>query len=301
MALLISGINLLYVANNDKDSLDVKRFDTMPETIDVCNLGSSHGRSSFYYINHPGIQSFNFAFIAQSLSYDYRLLAYYQDRLTEGSIVFIPISYFSFFGIDETELSDFVAKNKRYYPILPKNYIKEYDFISYLCTVPFPAVGAGTNMISAFLKKNEPSDNANTVYTTNAADAAENASGAYWRHLVNNRQDENGNLILQDGEVQAVYDIIDLCRSKNAIPILVTTPFLQEYTDYVMQQRPDYLPYFYDIVNRISEDTNTPYLDYAFDERFKNDYSLFKDCDHLNENGAILFTDIVLNDIKDIT
>ena len=135
MALLISGINLLYVANNDKDSLDVKRFDTMPETIDVCNLGSSHGRSSFYYINHPGIQSFNFAFTAQSLSYDYRLLAYYQDRLTEGSIVFIPISYFSFFGIDETELSDFVAKNKRYYPILPAsavpsaaaNSIPKYD------------------------------------------------------------------------------------------------------------------------------------------------------------------------------
>ena len=300
LGLLVSGINFLYVSKADDDSLGTARFNEMPETIDVCNLGSSHGMYSFVYTEYADLGTFNFGFNAQTLSYDYRLLHYYQDHLTEGSIVFIPMSYQSFFGIDETHLPDFASKNKRYYPILPRSYIKNYNFIEYLCTVPFPSISAGTKVISVLLQKDNTAKE-ETIKTADMLDLQDNASTTYWRQLVHNRRDQDGNLLLHEGEIQAAYDIINLCRSKKAIPILVTTPFLQEYTDYVRQRRPDFLPYFYDIVNQISEDTDTPYLDYSFDERFKNDYSLFMDCDHLNKNGGILFTDIVLNDIKNVT
>lgn len=301
LGLLVSGINFLYISKANDDSMGTDRFKYMPETIDICNLGSSHGNRSFVYTEHTDLSTFNFGHNAQTLSYDYRLLDFYQDHLSEGSVVFIPISYFSFFGTDETELSDFESKNKRYYLILPKSHIKEYDFITYLCTVPFPATSAGAKLFITLFKKDDSAPKKESIRTADMLDLSENVSTAYWKHFINNRLDSNGNLLLNDIEVQAVYDIIDLCRSKNAIPILVTTPLLQEYTDLVIQKHPDFLPYFYDIVNHISEDTGTLYLDYAFDERFKNDYSLFMDCDHLNTNGAILFTDIVLNDIKNIT
>lgn len=295
---LVCGINGLYILKDDTDPLDVERFEAMPDTLHICNLGSSHGRLAFNYSETPDVGAFNFALSAQTLSYDYRMLSHYQDRLAEGCVVFIPVSYFSFFGHDETELADFESKNERYYHLLPRELIKEYDLITYLCTVPFPAVGAGTNAIKVFLPKEPASNTGTTIRTADMIDIAENGHSAYWKHLVHNRQDADGNLIFQETELEALYDIIALCKSIGAVPILVTTPYLAEYTDQVLKNMPEFLPYFYSIIDQVSKDTDTPYYDYAFDDRFQHDYSLFRDADHLNKTGALLFTSILLEEVQ---
>ena len=41
-------------------------------------------------------------------------------------------------------------------------------------------------------------------------------------------------------------------------------------------------------------------FDYSLDKRFANDHGLFMDGDHLNRNGARIFTDILLKDGKEI-
>ena len=105
-------------------------------------------------------------------------------------------------------------------------------------------------------------------------------------------------MLLLEEEVQSLYAIIELCKEIGAIPVLVTTPYLAEYTDLVVENQPEFLPYFYSLVKKVSEDTETPYYDYAFDQRFQHDYSLFKDSDHLNQYGALVFTEILLQETK---
>lgn len=295
LCLIVASINCLYVSMDNADSYGIRPFEQMPYDIQVCNLGSSHGRRAFDYSGQTDLVTFNFAFTAQSLSYDYRLLYHYQDHLARGCVVYIPVSYFSFFGKSETELADFKSKNKRYYHILPKELIREYDFLTYVCTVVFPAVGAGTEMLKVFFGKADAGRDI-TLITADTIEIDNYARNAYKRHLVTDRQDENGNLIYRDDEVEALYSIIALCKEIGAIPILVTTPYLAEYTDQVTINQPEFLPYFYSLVQQVAEETQTPYWDYAFDERFQKDYSLFMDADHLNKAGALTFTEILLRE-----
>lgn len=295
---LVGILNFAYISLDTADSYDIARFDTMPEQIQVCNLGSSHGRRALDYSGLDTISGFNFAFTAQSLDYDYRLLTHYQDRLAPGCLVIIPVSYFSFFGKDETQLADFASKNERYYNILPRGLIKEYDFLTYLCTVPFPAVGAGTDMFKVLQGGSSGAEEDITLITADTIDVAQNARNAYQRHLGAQRRDESGDLLLLEGEVQALYDIIGLCREIGAVPVLLTTPYLAEYTDLVTENAPDFLPYFYSILEQVSQDTGTPYYDYAFDPRFRDAYSLFMDADHLNQAGARYFTELFLEELR---
>lgn len=299
LGMIISAINGLYMVMDTSDSHDVAHYKTMPDEIQICNLGSSHGRHSFEYSNLRGVPTFNFAFTAQSLSYDYRLLTHYQDHLAQGCIVFIPVSYFSFFGKSETELEDFASKNERYYHILPKGLIKNYDVMTYLFTVQFPAVGAGTDAVKVLLGKMNNRQEDISLRTADMIDVEYDAYSAYQRHFVTNKRNEDGSLILMKEEVQALRDIIGLCKTIGAIPVLVTTPLLSEYTDQVLKNEPEFLPKFYEIVDQVVSETGAAYYDYAFDSRFQNAYSLFMNADHLNKTGAMLFTDIILEDIRE--
>ena len=53
----------------------------------------------------------------------------------------------------------------------------------------------------------------------------------------------------------------------------------------------------YRMLCEIAERLGVPYYNYHQDPRFFGDLSLFRDVDHLNENGASLYTRCVIHDI----
>ena len=133
VAVVILGINGIYMskAANIDDGSEVHKFTYVPDSIDICNFGSSHGVHSYYYADLEDTYScFNFALDSQWLSYDERILDYYSHCLHEESVVIIDISYFACYGLAETEYEDFEAKNNRYYSFLPPQYIKEYELFN---------------------------------------------------------------------------------------------------------------------------------------------------------------------------
>lgn len=109
--------------------------------------------------------------------------------------------------------------------------------------------------------------------------------------------DENGNRIINKEYLNSLYSMIDLCKTKNAIPILVTTPYLNEYRDTVIDNAPGFLDDFYMMIDNVVKDTGVKYYDYSNDSRFCDNYELFLDVDHLNHEGAVKFVDILMNDI----
>lgn len=301
LSVITVGVNVLYRSIlNEKDSNDTVKFDDIPEQIQICNLGSSHGRDSFNYnmLSDVGYTCFNFALGAQLFSYDYRVLEYYQNKLTDGCIVFIPVSYFSLFGIEETAQSSFPSRNKRYYEFLPAAYIKEYDLKTRLFVKFGPALTEYEmlpyNIIHFFFL-----DGWEDVRdrTTSELKIQGMVDRRIEEHCVTERLDENGNRIFNQEEIAALYEIITLCRNLNAVPVLITTPYLSEYTDGIAASHPDLYDDFYGIMERVVADTGVAYYDYARDARFASDYSLFMDADHLNRTGAEKFTGILMEEV----
>lgn len=288
------AINVTYIQKDTSDEDGVKKFQSVPENIKICNFGSSHGLYGFNYDNVADYTCFNFGLVSQSLSYDYKILYYYQDKISKDAIVFIPISYFSFWH-DEITNDDFFAKNKRYYKFLPPSLIKEYDIKTDFYEHYFPSLIAYEKLRMVLFSERKNSD-ISTIETADSINIEANAMEAYIRHIVKH-VDEDGNRIVNQDELDALYYMIDLCKEIGATPILITTPYLSEYTDIIKRNSPDFYTEFYGLLDKIVEEKDVVYFDYAMDKRFSTDYSLFMNADHLNNNGAKKFVGILLEEV----
>lgn len=291
LCVCIVGLNNIYMHLNPSDSDYVKKFNNVPSNIEICNLGSSH---SLFGYNYEDIEDdytcFNFALTSQTPSYDYRIMQYYEDKLQEGCIVFINVSYFSFIGIDEEQGDDFDSKNQRYYHFLPSEYIKNYNFFTDLFVAKLPILNARIDLIEVILDRKKDG-HTNWEQTTNSIDVQSDSEAAYNRHLVKNKIDENGNVIINSKELDAVYAMIDMCKENGWKPVLVTTPFLEEYSNQVWTKSPEFIPLFYSIIDKMAEETDIDYFDYSRDAEFATRYDYFMNSDHLNKEGARILVD----------
>lgn len=288
-------INYIYI---QRDSKSIK-FLNIPDQVQVCNFGSSHGLYGYNYVDvEMEYVCFNFALDSQSLSYDYRILYTYQDKIAKGAIVFIDISYFAPYGIPETEYESFESKNQRYYLFLPENQIKNYKLKVDL-SKKFRSLSVGPLNIGYRLLRPVKIDDYGDYWlrTADMIDVEADAQAAYRRHCVEGKVDDDGELIYNEEEMQALHDMITLCRDLEATPILVTAPYLSEYIDAISEGSPKFLDEFYSWINMVAQKENVQYYDYSKDIRFSSRYDLFINADHLNKEGARQFTDILICEV----
>lgn len=298
---VITGFcNALYV-RAVRGTREEDKFLDVPYGIEICNLGSSHGVNAYRYEDTGDIVCFNFALGAQTLSYDLRIIEYYQSRLADGARVIITISPFSFYGKDETYMANFPSKNRRYYTFLPSQYIKEYDaktsfYIKYLPLLAASIDSDITDLLNKMLASNNAEEEAELRGTTPEKAIADGML-SYNQYIVE-RQKQDGNMLYNQTEVEALYKIIELCQSKSFEPVMITTPFLNEFNDTVAENAPEFYENYYTIINEVITRTGVQYFDYSRDERFSEDYSLFKgDAVHMNKKGGVLFTKTVLQEV----
>lgn len=244
-------INTAYKKLDGSDSDYTKKFETIPSSIKICNFGSSHGLYGFNYEAVKEIDCFNFALTSQTLSYDRRLFDYYKDKIAQNAVVFFPISYFSFFGNDERMEDAFEEKNKRYYRILPPQMIKNYDLKTDIYVNNLPALSAGENLIKGLWNRYENTND--EIWSKIASDrnVKQEAEAAYKRHILKNKFDKNGNRIINREEIDALVYMIKRCQDIGATPVLITTPFLKEYTDEIRKKDVGFFDEFYGLMNEI--------------------------------------------------
>lgn len=287
--------NWLYIKS---DPLEVNKFHNVPDSIYLCNIGASH---SLYGFNYEDVSrqytTFNFGLPAQSHYYDRNILEYYKDNLAKGSIVFITVSYPMLFGLDETHNADFASKNLRYYFFLPKNYIREYNFLTDIkcMLVPFSCSTNFGDILAGILSKDKKSDEWKQGITPEKASVS--AKNALINHTVTNKVDENGKIIHSDEAVRSICDMIVMCKDIGVTPVLVTPPFTNEYNSIIKEKATEFYNEFYKIIKEIQAYTGVSYYNYSEDVRFEDNYDLFLDADHLSKEGARLFTDILIEEI----
>lgn len=299
--LIVAAITLLLnqiFVKRFQISPGIAKFNNIPEQLEICNFGSSHGYFGFNYEDvSDRYKCFNFALTEQVLSYDYRLFCEYGNHIVKGTVVFIPVSYFSLWGEEESYNARFEAKNKRYYYILPPELIKDYSLGTDILVRKIPILGESNGRVLKTLLGIPINDEEALRQTATEIDVEQSAEKAYYGHIIKYKFDEEGSRIQNEEEISALYELIAGCKEKGAIPILITTPYLKEYTDKVKSEAPDFYDEFYRMLDKIVKDTGVKYYDYAFDERFWKSYELFRDADHLNSEGAKKFVDVLLEEV----
>lgn len=296
---IIAPIHFVFMKNYvDVDSDYKNKFYDVPYDIEICNFGSSHGLYGYNYDNiDDKYTCFNFALSSQALTYDYRILQNYKNHLKEGAYVFIPVSDFILFGTRQENIDGYLEKNQRYYYFLPPRSIENFDIEKYIYT-KLPWLNCTNNeLLDVLLNRNDK-----TVKVIFRED------GTTYGECVNDTKERTGQRILdKDGwyyykkvnnqELDALYNMIDLCKELNVIPILVTMPMTGAYSETINEMNPEFFDVYYNLMNKIVEENNVMYVDYRYDERLSDNYDLFDDSDHLNDFGAREFVDILIKEV----
>ncbi len=303
---ITAGVNAAYVwvTGVGKTTPDWEKFRNVPQDIEICNFGSSHGWVGFDYESVSNRICFNFALGSQNLSYDYSVMQQYQNHLKEGGVVFLPISYFSFYGVPETEESLFESRNMRYYHFLKPKYVHSYSVSGHtnaLMSAYLPAVSDPVETIRVLLGVLRDGDFVDPPQggsaEMNMRDLAETAVDG---HLFQGKCDQQGNRIINQTYIDSLKAMIALCRARQCRPILITTPFALEYQEEVRASAPGFLEEHRQFIRKLAEEEGVEYYDYAEDARFSSNHDLFRDADHLNETGAKLFTKTLLGEVLGI-
>lgn len=294
--LIILGLNRPYEKINDPKYSDILKFDGLGTwycEIHIGNLGSSHGVCDFRYddIAERGYVCFNFANTSQSYDYDYAILKEFGQYMEPESVLFIPVSYFSF-NNEVVNSAEAEAMSVRYYRFLSPKNIPGYDPYVDLVTHRLPILSAGEDIVKLFPQLH-------TALTVHAAEDggideaafANMAQERYSRHF------DNKEAYFLPERVEELYDIIAYCQEHDITPVLITTPFSKPYLDLVS---PEFLDEFQTTVAKIASDTGTNYYDYSHDERFYANLVHFSDADHLTEDGALYFTDILWEEVPEL-
>lgn len=232
IVLIVLPINELYESKSYNDGSEEAKFHTVPDNIQICNFGSSHGVHSYYYEDlEDEYTCFNFSLDSQSLSYDERILDAYQDKLASGGVVIIDISFFACWGYPETEGDSFESLNKRYYKFLPAELIKNFDLYTYIMVGKLPVLSAGplsaaSIILSSTWDGTEVKSYPQIDTVVDTSKLAEDTEASCQRHIFQSKRDENGELFFNEEEIQALYDMVAICKEHDVTPLFVTVPYL---------------------------------------------------------------------------
>lgn len=297
---LIYQLNKDYRPINDDNYLDLVNYNylgTEYKDIQIANVGSSHGAYNFDYTAYTeqGYSCFNFGNVSQSYNYDYAILKEYGNNIVPGSVLFIPVSYFSFNNevVNDKEKE---ALSIKYYRILSPENVPDYDPYVDLVTYRLPILSAGKD-ITKLINKWFPSLPSLSIIAyaadndINVEEFAAKANSRYSRHFDNKEE------YFLPERIRDLYDIIDYCREHDITPVLITTPFSSFYYDQISAE---FLEQFHDTVNTVAHDTGVNYYDYSHDERFRDHLELFSDSDHLNGEGARCFMEVLADEVTEL-
>lgn len=272
------------VYRNLERTEDTEKFRDMPESIDIAVFGASHGAADFKE-TPEGAVMFNFALSSQTPQYDLAVLRQFQDRVSPGGLVILTVSYLSPYWTDTEK--QFQEKQPRYYRVLSPGNIVNVDRGRYWLERLSPLLTLEPkDLVSAFLVRPEliPTSDERSGHTQlsaeKLADEQNRIQRYHWPSISPVYPDVNPVMWA------AFHDLLDLCQEKSWNAVLVTPPYLEDYSACFPE---GFYESFLLRMEALSREYGVPYLDYSHDPSFAMRYDLYKDIDHLNLEGAAVF------------
>lgn len=290
---LLVGVNALYVRTDYYINLNgMDKYRHVPEHLDIVSFGSSHAEFGFCWDEvYSNVDAFNMARSAQKLTEDCNWLKYYEGRIDENTTVVLDMLYCSMYR------DDYHTK-PLYYQILPSRYIQYWNLSDAINHSWFPVLGNKKEGLDAiyseylFSEENSASSDSDsdeipsiTNMTEEELVLAGNSRAKYHMSI--------GPCGRHDDEYSALIEFLDICKEKGCRTVITIAPTLPYYHNSFSQE---YLDSFYNDISEVCNEYNVELIDYTRDARFTSNLSLWKDVDHLNEFGGVLFTKTFVED-----
>lgn len=305
LSLAILGVASLFYTNGMtyKGAYSgIEKYDSIPENIEYANFGPSYGMNCFNYesIEKLGKTGFNFSLTMQDLYHDYAIYKTYEDNFSDGAVVAIPLSYFSFCSNTEA------PSGNRYYKLLPKKYIKDYTLENDVSARLVPAYGKGDAIIRDLV-----SDTLNSIMKKSVTTKVKESDVQVSKEVAELSKDsqvrvltiETGNLKAYGNQIKLNEEIliswINEMKEKNLRPVLLLTPYWYEYANGFDEEL---LKVSYtDPVSRVIERTGIDYINFCSEEysEFTHNPEYFSNCDHISKVGSKEFMKLYISYLKE--
>lgn len=250
--------------------------------IETLILGSSH---TYYGIVPKYLENaFSLANESQGFLYDYLLLDKYIGYCSSLKTVILPISYFSFVsrGFEDTESWWYAINYKLYCDI---DYHSDFSKYNFECS-NFPIY---VKKIKWKLKGKSGIDCDSLGHGNTLRAGIHNIDS--FSKTIKRHTAEDASMLADN--ISYIESIILLCKKHDVNVVLVTTPTWNSYFNNLDSEQHRLM---INNVELIKNKYNLLYFDYLKDSRFTaND---FYDCDHLCDDGAIKFSEILQSDLN---
>lgn len=274
---------------------DTEKFCAVPDAIDIAVFGASHGREDFKF-PPKGEVLFNFSLSLQTSVYDLRLMREYQEHIRPGALVIVAISPMFPYYVPPDTL--FPEQQPRYYRILSPENIVDVDLGLYLRTRFSPLLTEDYgDVLSAFLEE-EPriptidEESGHDQITPERAEERKYNVGIQQIAYIGGFPEENPDLM------EAYRDMLALCRERDWRAVLVTPPYLKEYTDCFTEFSPDYFDVLRECMDGLAGEYGAVYLDYSRDPDYAGRHDFYRDMSHMNLEGAEAFNRRLFSDLR---
>lgn len=311
-------INILYQNSDEwKNKYDLERFRSVPEGIEIANLGSSHG-SAFDYktSDFDGLTCFNLAIPQQTLDFDYAVLKQNINKFKKGSTLMILVSPFETDGIPDYEFNR--DAKLRYYGFLKHKYFEDFSIHDWM-TFKFLAIFLSPHPLADIknlftrpkvynrFQKDEATlqcfDGSNSLQDTEKQEKRfDDLSDEEKQKQIRGYITE-GWLILfppmengKDHNKKYIDLMIGLCKEHEIYPVIVTTPISREAFDVLYNGD---TPTYYDMY-KFHEELKLEYPEVKFlnyIDLYFNESHYFGDNNHLTRKGAREFSKKIHSDL----
>ena len=261
--------------------------------LDVVNLGSNSGKYAFDY-DGLYITGMNWAVGPQSLVHDFNILKNYFSYLGSGASVIITLCPFSSLISQYNKNS-----NLKYYTFLHPATILDFDEDERMKALKIKESPI-REMPWLCIKRTLKEGIKHVIHRpVSKCDMEKNAAIFIdsWKRQFG-IADLDASLSEQHGKDQenrcrVLKDMIEFCLERSLKPALVIPPVHPSLGKKLTEKcRENYIYSFVKKANKL----NIPFLNYMDDERF-NDDKYFRNSFFLSEEGAKMFTSIVLKDL----
>lgn len=277
---LVGGSIESLVRNIPNDySYKSQYLDQNADEIEALFLGSSHA----YRDINPAfidVNSFNAAYVSQSLYYDYQILQKYEDNWLRLRYIIISVSYFSlYYELEDSPEAWRVKNYSIYYSMMTSSHVSDYsELFSNRLDINLQRIHSYYSVGQSPITTSDLGWGG-LAMSSMEFDLAEKGKIAAQRHTA-------VDAVLFDENVAILKSIISFADSRNVKVIFYTPPAYKTYVENLNDMQ---LSHTVKTMMELDDAyPNVVYVNFLTSDLF--DEKDFYDADHLNESGAVKFT-----------
>jgi hypothetical protein len=275
--------------------------------VEAMVLGSSHGDDiDFSTLNYRG---YTLARAWGDLFETEYYLKYLVPKLPSLKVVFIPVSYFTF-SWDNASVEKLDIRRTQMYTVIPAFSYIQGDIRNFLLgraesLFPIRRVLREDNWSGVFnaLRRGETHHGTFQELVENCdaipEDKLDMMSSGRVADTIRSIQEIKANRPeIHEDTYRKAADITRYLQERGIRVVFFTPPYYSKYTQSFMQANPETIAIMEESMDRLRTEYGVEYYDHSRDEAFVNDFLNFKDSDHLNLCGKMMFSRVLLQKLS---